>query len=68
MEKRHSYKDLKGIADHIHTLTDIRPLVGIICGSGLGGLGENLDKDRSSSVIPYSEIPDFPRATGSMVV
>ena len=66
-EKRLSYEDLKSVADHIRSLTDIRPLVGIICGSGLGKLGEDLDKDKAFNVVPYSEIPGFPQATGIFV-
>lgn len=38
----------------------IAPTVGIILGSGLGKLGESIE---GKIVIPYSEIPDFPRST-----
>ncbi len=36
------------------------PQVGIILGSGLGSLGEQIDIDLE---IPYSDIPDFPHST-----
>ncbi|HHS97023.1 MAG TPA: purine-nucleoside phosphorylase, partial [Chloroflexi bacterium] len=36
------------------------PQVGIILGSGLGGVAEAVE---SATVIPYTEIPHFPQAT-----
>ena len=36
------------------------PEVGIICGSGLGGLAKTLD---NPTVIDYKDIPNFPRTT-----
>ena len=41
--------------------TDIKPKIGIVCGSGLGGLGDRLEKP---TIIPYSQIPCFPNSTG----
>ena len=38
----------------------VEPLVGIVLGSGLGGLADELE-DRTE--IPYSEIPDWPVST-----
>ena len=47
--------------NHIHVLTDgFRPEVGIVLGSGLGGLANGIDITYS---IPYSEIPNFPVST-----
>ncbi|XP_077414654.1 purine nucleoside phosphorylase-like isoform X2 [Vanacampus margaritifer] len=40
--------------------TSSRPTVGIVCGSGLGGLGEML-KERQ--VFKYADIPNFPQST-----
>uniref|UniRef100_A0A3P8UJ31 Purine nucleoside phosphorylase n=1 Tax=Cynoglossus semilaevis TaxID=244447 RepID=A0A3P8UJ31_CYNSE len=40
--------------------TDIRPRIGIVCGSGLGGLA-NLLKDQV--VFNYRDIPNFPQST-----
>ena len=37
------------------------PSVGIVCGSGLNEIGA---KVKEKITIPYSEIPDFPQATG----
>jgi len=40
--------------------TSIRPEAGIVMGSGLGKLGDEIDTER---IIPYSEIPHFPVST-----
>ncbi len=37
-----------------------RPRVGIILGTGLGGLAEDIEVDET---IPYEELPHFPRST-----
>jgi purine-nucleoside phosphorylase len=47
-------------AETIRRRTRIRPRIGIILGTGLGALGEDVDAD---VVIPYRELPDFPIAT-----
>jgi len=39
---------------------DIKPEVGIILGTGLGGLAEDIDQ---TAEIPYKEIPNFPTPT-----
>lgn len=44
--------------------TDIRPRIGIVCGSGLGGLA-NLLKDQV--VFNYRDIPNFPQSTGNYI-
>lgn len=36
--------------------------VGIICGSGLGGLADAVSDPRLE--VPYSDIPYFPKSTG----
>ncbi|XP_069735263.1 purine nucleoside phosphorylase [Phaenicophaeus curvirostris] len=36
------------------------PQVGLVCGSGLGALAQDLEEPRS---FPYEEIPGFPRST-----
>jgi purine-nucleoside phosphorylase len=38
----------------------LRPSVGLVLGSGLGGFAQSLEKP---AVIPYREIPDFPTST-----
>lgn len=59
-----SYEELQEIASYIRTKTKIRPKIGIICGSGLGGLADDLDTDRPRDVIPYKDIPQFPNCQG----
>ncbi len=41
----------------------IKPTVAIICGSGLGEIA-NLVEDKQ--IIPYVDIPEFPRSTGTL--
>lgn len=56
-----SYEDCKATADWLLTQTDMRPTVGIVCGSGLGGLADLL-KDQVA--FNYKDIPNFPQSTG----
>jgi purine-nucleoside phosphorylase len=48
------------IADFIRPQMPIRPKVGIILGSGLGSLADDVENKTS---IPYSEIPSWPVST-----
>jgi purine-nucleoside phosphorylase len=57
-------------AQLILSRTSLRPHIGVVLGSGLGGFADSLDE---SSRIPYAEIPAFPRSTaighaGKMVI
>jgi len=45
---------------NIQKKTSIKPLVGIICGSGLGGLADLVD---DPTFISYKDIPGFPVST-----
>ena len=47
-------------ADFLLSREKTRPKVGIILGSGLGALGEDIQKE---AVISYEEIPHFPVST-----
>lgn len=60
IEEKYTYEQIKEIADSILQRTAQRPKLGIICGSGLGGLA-NLLKD--SEEMEYSSIPGFPVST-----
>ena len=42
--------------------TALRPTVGIILGSGLGGFADELTE---ATRIPYANIPSFPRSTAA---
>lgn len=44
----------------IQALVPAKPRIGVILGTGLGGLGEKIAEARP---IPYGEIPHFPRST-----
>ena len=44
----------------IREATALEPLVGVVLGSGLGGLADELDERVE---IPYSEIPGWPTST-----
>ncbi|XP_067276659.1 purine nucleoside phosphorylase 6 [Pseudorasbora parva] len=55
-----SYDEYKETADWLLVNTNYRPKVAIICGSGLGGLAEQLD---NKNVFPYDKIPRFPHST-----
>lgn len=59
-----TYEDIVAIAEYLKSKTAIKPDIGVICGSGLGGLGDNLDEDHPPLVIPYDDIPKFPKTTG----
>ncbi|XP_045619187.1 purine nucleoside phosphorylase isoform X2 [Procambarus clarkii] len=64
------YEVIKESADYLLSGTRHRPKIGVICGSGLGGLADTLD-DRD--VFPYQNIPNFPESTvaghaGRMVI
>jgi purine-nucleoside phosphorylase len=45
---------------YILTRTKLRPRIGIVLGSGLGGFADEL---AASTHIPYARIPKFPRST-----
>ena len=58
-----SYEQVQEIAQCLLEKTKYRPKLGIVCGSGLGGLGDLVEE---SDVIPYNEIPNFPVSTGQL--
>lgn len=47
-------------AASIRSRRDIRPRVGIICGTGMGSLADRVE---NKTIIPYDEIPHFPIST-----
>ncbi|KAL6468094.1 hypothetical protein MHYP_G00237710 [Metynnis hypsauchen] len=56
----YSYEECKATADWLLEQAPVRPLVGIVCGSGLGGLADML---KDQKVFKYSDIPNFPQST-----
>mmetsp|Transcript_4083 Transcript_4083/g.5446 ORF Transcript_4083/g.5446 Transcript_4083/m.5446 type:complete len:296 (-) Transcript_4083:111-998(-) len=51
---------LAEMCKYLQGITQIRPKVGIVCGSGLSGLSKVLDK---SETVQYKDIPHFPLPT-----
>ncbi|MFA6128380.1 MAG: purine-nucleoside phosphorylase [Bacteroidales bacterium] len=54
------WKKLTGTAEYLMGKTSVRPQTGIVLGTGLGGL---IDEIQIVDKIPYSEIPNFPVTT-----
>lgn len=61
MIRFYTYELVQEIVRFIQKLVPIKPEIAIICGSGLGGLAELI---LNKTVIPYSDIPHFPKSTG----
>lgn len=57
----YQYSKVELIAQFLRNKINITPKVGIICGSGLGGLADRIENPQT---ISYETIPDFPRSTG----
>ncbi|KAK0399887.1 hypothetical protein QR680_003257 [Steinernema hermaphroditum] len=57
-----NYDDIVRVAQTIESLLTIneKPTVGIICGSGLGDLA---DRVTEAQIVPYSQIPGFPKTS-----
>jgi purine-nucleoside phosphorylase len=57
-------------AEFLRLQTTLRPTIGLVLGSGLGGFADELSE---ATRIPYASIPSFPRSTaighaGQMVI
>ncbi|ESO93590.1 hypothetical protein LOTGIDRAFT_161701 [Lottia gigantea] len=59
-EVGYTFDDINSIAKDVLQKTQHRPTIGIICGSGLGGLADKVDQP---DVVHYHEIKEFPVAT-----
>jgi purine-nucleoside phosphorylase len=64
------YTRAEAAAQFVFSNTTLRPRIGMVLGSGLGGFADELT---APTRIPYSEIPNFPRSTaighaGQMVI
>ncbi|WP_251555411.1 purine-nucleoside phosphorylase [Neobacillus muris] len=55
-----SYEKIKNAAEFLKKKYDKTPKIGLILGSGLGVLADEIDQ---AVKIPYKEIPDFPVST-----
>lgn len=58
--KGHSYDEVESVTNFLLNKTKYRPTVGIVCGSGLGGLVANVQE---KDVYKYEDIPGFPVST-----
>lgn len=56
----YTQSDYLNAVDFIHSLTDHKPQIGLVLGSGLGGLASCIE---NRTVIPYDDIPGWPRST-----
>ena len=54
------YEKLIGCRDYVRSVTDFEPEIGIVLGSGLGALADEVE---NPIVINYSDIPGFPVST-----
>lgn len=55
-----AYDDVRRAAEVVRDRTDADPGVGLVLGTGLGGLAEAIEERRE---LPYEEIPGFPVST-----
>lgn len=53
-------EEIEAAAAYVRGKTRLKPRIGLILGSGLGALADQIDAD---ATIPYEEIPEFPRST-----
>ena len=54
------YDRLTEVTDFLHSRTSLQPRYGIILGTGLNGLADDIDVE---TIVPYGEIPHFPEST-----
>ena len=55
-----TYEQISQSAETVRSKIDSQPEVGIILGSGLGGLAESV---KNARIVPYEEIPNWPVST-----
>lgn len=55
-----SHADYQAAIEVIRRRTTLQPEIGLVLGSGLGGLADALE---DATAIPYTEIPGWPRST-----
>ncbi len=54
------FEQIEGTVEAIRNRVGDAPQIGVILGTGLGGLGEKIEQ---AQAIPYDSVPHFPRAT-----
>ena len=61
VDNENTYEFVESIANSILQSIKCRPTVGIVCGSGLGCISDDVQE---KEVLNYSNISGFPRCTG----
>ncbi|XP_063910356.1 purine nucleoside phosphorylase-like [Zophobas morio] len=56
----YTYEDVEKIANFLRSKVDIKPRIGLVCGTGLGGIPALMT---DTVTFPYGEIPNFPVST-----
>lgn len=56
-----SYENIRKSADAVRKSLKSEPQIGIILGTGLGGLSREIEEEEAS--VPFSDIPNFPQPT-----
>ncbi|KAG5889114.1 hypothetical protein JTB14_034172 [Gonioctena quinquepunctata] len=59
-ECNYTYETLFETAGFLKKLVPFNPVIGIICGSGMGSLADTL---QNKITVPYEDIPNFPEST-----
>jgi purine-nucleoside phosphorylase len=60
MEEFLTYEQIIEAGEYVHSNIQVQPEIGIILGSGLGGLAERVE---DATIIPYHQIPHWPVST-----
>ncbi|MBI1324908.1 purine-nucleoside phosphorylase [bacterium] len=59
----HSWEQIEGATDFIRERCGIEPKIGIVLGTGLGGLAGRISVEPEGAAIPYQDLPGFPVST-----
>jgi purine-nucleoside phosphorylase len=60
MKTKFTIEDMDRIADEIRGRISVKPIIGLILGSGLGPLSESI---QDPTIIPYHDLPGWPLST-----
>nr|BAH29734.1 nucleoside phosphorylase [Dicyema japonicum] len=60
MSKKIVYEDIQEMVEFVQSKMTIRPTVGIVCGTGLGGINEVIN---DKEIVKFSDIPNLPQTT-----
>ena len=57
----YSYEEVESIASYLRNHSSVPSKIGIVCGTGLGGLADVVE---NKVTLHYKDIPKFPVSTG----